>query len=122
MSTPGSAAVAATGRNTPSGAFRLTPASDTQLLAAGPLTFATARAACARGEAVMSASGAAQEIAQEIDCSGVTHADSAGLAVLIAWLGMAKRAGRRLRYTHLPQGLTALASISDLAELLERGI
>lgn len=118
MSTPGSGAVAAASRNAPSGAFRLTPSSDTQLLAAGPLTFATARAACARGGAVMSASRAAQEI----DCSGVTHADSAGLAVLIAWLGMAKRAGRRLRYTHLPQGLTGLASISDLAELLERGI
>lgn len=118
MSAPASAAVAAAARDAPSAAFRLTPSADTQLLAAGPLTFATARAACARGEAVISAAGAAQEI----DCSGVTHADSAGLAVLIAWLGMAKRAGRRLRYTHLPQGLTALASISDLAELLERGV
>ena len=100
-------------------AFRLTPSSDGRLLAAGPLTFATARGAGARGEEALAAGGADT---QEIDFAGVTAADSAGLAVLIDWLGVAKRAGRRLRFTHLPKGLMALASISELAELLERGV
>jgi len=33
-----------------------------------------------------------------------------------------KRAGRTLRYTHLPAGLVALARISEVEELLERGV
>ncbi|HKD54444.1 MAG TPA: STAS domain-containing protein [Steroidobacteraceae bacterium] len=118
MAAPASSAVAVAGRDAAPGEFRLTPASDERLLAAGPLTFATARRASAQGEAVLTAPGAAHEI----DCRGVSAADSAGLAVLIDWLGVAKRAGRHLRYTHLPQGLTALAGISDLAQLLERGV
>jgi phospholipid transport system transporter-binding protein len=115
--TASAAAVTANG-GAPSGAFRLTPSGDAMLLAAGPLTFATARQASARGEALLSASPAVQEI----DSSGVTSADSAGLTVLIDWLGVARRTGRHLRYTHLPQGLTALASISEIAELLGHGV
>jgi len=118
MSAPASPAVTAADRDAAPVAFRLTASSAARLLAAGPLTFATARRASAQGEVVLSAPTAAHEV----DCSGVTAADSAGLAVLIDWLGVAKRAGRHLRYTHLPHGLTALASISDLAELLERGV
>jgi len=48
--------------------------------------------------------------------------DSAGLAVLLDWLGAAKRRGRTLRYTHLPADLTALARISEVEDLLERGV
>jgi phospholipid transport system transporter-binding protein len=58
----------------------------------------------------------------EIDCGGITLSDSAGLAVLLEWLGAARRAGRSLRYTKLPAGLAALAHISDVQELLERGV
>jgi phospholipid transport system transporter-binding protein len=107
----------ATHNNDP-GAFRLVAARG-GLDAQGPLIFASARRACALG---------AQALAQasdgklEIDCSGVTVSDSAGLAVLLEWLTMAKRAGRSLRYTRLPEGLTALARISDLQQLLERGV
>jgi len=42
--------------------------------------------------------------------------------VLLDWLGAMKRAGRALRYTHLPAGLVALARISEVEELLERGV
>jgi phospholipid transport system transporter-binding protein len=117
MAAPAPGAVVDAGRYAERGAFRLT-SSDDRLLAAGPLTFATARQASAEGDAVLEAAPAAREI----DCSGITAADSAGLAVLIDWLGTAKRANRRLRYTHLPKGLTALANISEIAELLDRGV
>jgi phospholipid transport system transporter-binding protein len=117
MSAPASDAVADAGRDAERAAFRLTPSSGERVLAQGPLTFATARGASAQGEALLT--GAA---AGEIDCSGISAADSAGLAVLIDWLGVAKRTKRRLRYTHLPQGLTSLATISEIAELLERGV
>jgi phospholipid transport system transporter-binding protein len=100
------------------GSFELAAAAGGQLRARGPLTFATARAARELGlDSLASGSGAL-----ELDCGGITAADSAGLAVLVDWLGRARQAGRALRYLHLPAGLSTLARISDLEELLERGV
>src|ERR1700751_5966509 len=99
--------------------FRLVSASEGSLSAEGRLTFASARRACDLGvQALDRASGTKLEI----DCRGISASDSAGLAVLLEWLGVAKRAGRSLRYTHRPEGLAALAAISDVRELLERGV
>lgn len=53
-----------------------------------------------------------------IDLSGVTHSDSAGLALLIEWLRTAKRHSGHLQYHALPPQLKALASISEVDELL----
>jgi phospholipid transport system transporter-binding protein len=97
-------------------AFRLV-AGDGRIAAEGPLTFATARRACALGEPLFASSGTALEV----DCGGITTSDSAGLAVLLAWLGTARRAGCKLRYTRLPSGLAALARISEVEEFLTRG-
>ena len=102
-----------------SASFRLTAAAGGRFSAAGPLVFATAVAACAHGLALL-ASTAGGEF--EIECSGVTASDSAGLAVLLEWLGAARRAGKRLRYTQLPAGLLALSRISEVETLLERGV
>jgi phospholipid transport system transporter-binding protein len=87
--------------------------------ARGVLTFATARRARNAGlQALRSAS--APEL--EIDLSAVSHADSAGLAVLLDWLAVSKRDGRRLRYAGLPAGLLAIAHISGVTELLRQGV
>jgi phospholipid transport system transporter-binding protein len=101
------------------GTFRLDPASSGRLAAHGPLVFATATRACEQGLAALS--GAAGG-ALEIDCGGISASDSAGLAVLLEWLGAARRAGRSLRYRALPEGMLALARISEVDELLERGV
>jgi phospholipid transport system transporter-binding protein len=82
----------------------------------GELTFATARRACAAGLERLRAGG--QE-PLSIDCGGVTQADSAGLAVLLEWLGAARRAGRTLRLEAVPAGLQALARISEVESLLD---
>ena len=82
----------------------------------GALTFATARRACAAGLERLRATG--QE-PLTIDCGGVTEADSAGLAVLLEWLGEARRQGRTLRLEAVPAGLTALARISEVSGLFE---
>lgn len=91
-----------------------------QLRALGPLTFATARGARLVGLAALSAGAASAAVV--MDCAGITSADSAGLSVLIDWLAAAKAAGRSLRYKGLPAGFAALARISNLQELLERGV
>jgi phospholipid transport system transporter-binding protein len=100
------------------GAFRLVPAGAGGLAAEGPLTFATARHARALGASQLAGPG--EPLA--IDGAGITASDSAGLAVLLDWLAMARHAGRRLRYAHLPQGLMALARISEVEQFLERGV
>jgi phospholipid transport system transporter-binding protein len=83
------------------------------------MTFATARAARRQGLAVLRGASAG---ALEIDCGAVSLADSAGLAVLLDWLSAAKAAGRKLRYTHLPEDVVALARISEVDELLAHGV
>jgi len=106
-------------RTTDAGAFRLVPAASGGLAAQGPLNFASARRASELGLRALAETTAER---LEIDCAGITVSDSAGLSVLLEWLGVAKRTGRALRYTQLPQGLAALARISDVQELLERGV
>jgi phospholipid transport system transporter-binding protein len=99
--------------------FRLVAHSDGILTACGPLTFAGARTARQLG--LRALAGATRQDLQ-IDCAGVTLADSAGLAVLLDWLAAAKRSGRSLRFAHLPEGLLALGRISEVEQLLTRGV
>jgi phospholipid transport system transporter-binding protein len=99
--------------------FRLARAANGRFAAQGPLTFATARVARLAG---LEALKPAPTQRLEIDCAGVTAADSAGLAVLLDWLAAAKLSGHSLKLTGLPQDLTALARISELEQLLARGV
>ena len=54
----------------------------------------------------------------EIDLTGVSEADSAGLALLIEWVRMAKEAGSTIRFDHVPGQISALARISEVEDLL----
>lgn len=100
------------------GSFELRAQGPGRFSATGALTFATARRARTEGRQCL-AEAAEREL--EIDCAGITVADSAGLAVLLDWLAGARQLGRSLRYAQLPQGLIALAQISEVEELLRRG-
>ncbi|HET7610298.1 MAG TPA: STAS domain-containing protein [Rhodanobacteraceae bacterium] len=80
----------------------------------GALTFATAQRACADGERALAAGSQTN-----LDLAGVVHADSAGLACVVALAAAANRAGRRLRVVALPEGLRALAEVCGVAALLE---
>jgi phospholipid transport system transporter-binding protein len=90
-----------------------------QFSASGRITFATARAARDTGMAAFSG-GDGQAI--QIDCSGISASDSAGLAVLLDWMAVARRSGRSLHYRNLPLQVQAIAKISDVLDLLERGV
>jgi phospholipid transport system transporter-binding protein len=50
----------------------------------------------------------------EIDLGGVTNVDSAGLALLIEWIRLARSRDKRLVFLRVPEKLTALARISEL--------
>ena len=55
---------------------------------------------------------------QTIDLAEVSEMDSALLALLLAWLREAKRRDAALSFTRLPEGLTTIARLYGVAELL----
>lgn len=54
----------------------------------------------------------------DIDLVALEGADSATLAVLIAWSAQARAHGTQLRYLHAPPGLRNLAKLADVEGLL----
>lgn len=53
-----------------------------------------------------------------IDLQAVEYSSSAGLVLLLAWLRAAARFGKTLHIKNMPAGMTALAQVGGLAELL----
>lgn len=93
-------------------AFAVTATAPDCLAAAGEFTFATAAAALAelrrrlpRGDATL-------------DLAGIAPADSAGLAVLLALAGDARRSAGTLRIVNAPESLRALAQLAEVDGLL----
>lgn len=80
----------------------------------GALTFATAAQALAAGERALTSG-----VQTRLDLGGLTHADSAGLACVLALAATASNAGRRLYVQHWPEGLRALAAVCDAVDLLD---
>lgn len=84
-----------------------------QYVVSGELSFATVTDLLLQGRSVF-----AGDSDMQVDLSGVTHADSAGLSLLIEWLRQAKLQGKQLHYLALPAQLNALANISEVDVLL----
>src|ERR1700689_3028951 len=89
-----------------------------QIQVGGALTFTTARAARIAGAKLLQRGQGPAPVA---DCGGVSVSDSAGLAVLIDWLALAKHNGRGIRFKELPPALHAVAQISDVESILIQG-
>jgi phospholipid transport system transporter-binding protein len=99
--------------------FEVVTTAPGRFAARGALTFTNARRA--RGEGLHALrTSTARDL--EIDCAAIEHSDSAGLAVLLDWMAVMKREGRPLRFAHLPPGLLAVARISGVEEMLQKGV
>lgn len=57
----------------------------------------------------------------EIDLSGVTLSDSAGLALLLEWVTWANHTVREIRYSGMPERILAIAKTTEVDGLLTRG-
>lgn len=57
----------------------------------------------------------------EIDLSGVTVSDSAGLALLLEWVTWANHTVREIRYSGMPARILAIAKTTEVDALLTRG-
>lgn len=80
----------------------------------GDLTFATVAALLTASRPLFS--GGSGDL--RVDLSGVSRADSAGLALLIEWLRLARGAGRTLRFQAVPAQMQAIAAASGLSDFL----
>ena len=101
-------------RRSTTAAFEFAPAGAVGTFAlSGVLSFETAAAALARGTALFGGAGS-----RSVDLSGVTHADSAGLSVLLTWVERARREGWHLRYTALPPQLLGIARLCAVEKML----
>lgn len=79
----------------------------------GELTLSTAKQALAQSEMLFD--NAAQ---LNIDLTDVTQADSAALALLIAWMRFAKRHNKKISFFNIPNQMIAIAKASGLEQHL----
>ena len=79
----------------------------------GVLDFTTVCTLLRDGERMLAGEGPL-----DIDLAGVREANSAGLALLLEWIDLAKRRGRPLRLFNLPESLDHLAELANLGPLL----
>lgn len=93
--------------------FRLEQRAPDGLVLSGALVFATAANALAQTRSALSGVNRAT-----LDLRGVQRADSAGLAVLLALSADARNQARTLSLQNVPEGLRALAHLSDVEALL----
>ena len=83
-----------------------------RMLVSGPLTLASVAAALREGGAAI------EQGVRDIDLGEVSEVDSSALALLLAWLRDAKRLKRDIAFTNLPKGLTTIARLYGVADLL----
>jgi phospholipid transport system transporter-binding protein len=82
----------------------------------GQMTFGTA------GEILKESEAPFEEHTQiEVDLSGVTRTDSAGLALLLEWITWANHTVREIRFVETPEKIDAIARVTEVEGLLKRG-
>jgi phospholipid transport system transporter-binding protein len=101
---------------TVSGRAALELVSEGRARVTGSLGFKTVGALLSQGSEAIDAGRAVV-----MDLGAVTGGDGSGLALLIEWLSVAKRAGRELKYENVPSQILQLARLSDVDELIAAG-
>ena len=92
---------------------RLTETGNGNWLLEGDLNFSSVPAVLESSRTALTGS---REI--QVDLKGVTRADSAGLALLLAWLRESERAGKAINFTHVPEQLLAISRLCGLDKIL----
>lgn len=80
----------------------------------GELSFATAAGLWTASESFLDSTADALTL----DLAGVERIDSAGLALLTAWTGRARGAGKTLRFTNASERVMTLAEVHNLVGVL----
>jgi phospholipid transport system transporter-binding protein len=88
--------------------------SDGELVLRGPLTYDTVPALERRMRSEFRQHG----LPRRIDLAGSRPADSAGFALVLEWLAMARQQGQDLEFANPPSQLVTLAGLSSALGLL----
>jgi phospholipid transport system transporter-binding protein len=79
----------------------------------GALSFATVPGILAASDVAF-----AEQADLSVDLAGVTHADSAGLALLLLWVQRARARAHALVFVHPPAALLGIAKLAEVEDLL----
>jgi phospholipid transport system transporter-binding protein len=96
--------------------FELNDLGEGRFALAGEMTFETAERILVASEEPFE-----QHTRIEMDLSGVTKADSAGLALLLEWITWANHTVREIRFLSMPERVLAIARTTEVEQLLKRG-
>ena len=100
-------------RETPTSRARLESLGAGRFRVSGVLDATTARAVLEQSESRFE-----QFPNLDVDLGGVGESDSAGLALLIEWLRLAKQWNKPIRFANVPAQIEALARISEVEDLI----
>ena len=96
--------------------FEIQDLGDGKFAVSGAMTFATAEKILRTSEEPF------EEHSQlEIDLSGITASDSAGLALLLEWVTWANHSVREIHFKNMPEKIIAIARTTEVEQLLSRG-
>lgn len=87
-------------------------------LLSGEMTFGTASAAIRDAAGIITSA----YTPLEFDLSGILRADSAGVALLLEWQRIARRARCELRYVNLPVSVQSIMRVSGVTSMLPVGV
>jgi phospholipid transport system transporter-binding protein len=96
--------------------FELSEIGDGRFKLSGQMTFATAEDILRASEDLFE-----PHTRIEVDLSGVSRADSAGLALLLEWITWAIHTVREIRFEDMPERVLAIARTTEVDQLLNRG-
>lgn len=96
--------------------FTLIDLGDGRFTLSGEMTFDTAERILKQSEDPFEA-----HTQLEIDLSGVSQSDSAGLALLLEWVTWANHTVREIRFIGMPERVSAIAKTTEVERLLSRG-
>ena len=96
-----------------SGNLQIKPLAAGGFLLSGELTFETIPSVWRTSSALLSEPG---DIT--FDLQGISHTDSAGLALLIDWMRTARGLNKRIAFKNIPAQMLAIATVSGLEDIL----
>ena len=91
---------------------------DGAIAVSGRLDFTTANEALKVVTAQLHSGDANQSEPQIIDLGGVTHSNSAALALLIEWLAEAQRTQKTIQFQNIPDSLRQISTVCQVDSLI----
>lgn len=79
----------------------------------GPLTFDSVPLLFEQGRQLFANGGSV-----ELDLASVERSDSAGLALLVSWVRLAKQQGATITFRNIPEQLQGLARVGGVEQIL----